>query len=70
MKWKNEFKIGIPAIDSQHKRLFDLVFELNEALQAGLQTTHIEKLLTALDHYKTRHFQLEEKYIQECGYQV
>lgn len=68
MKWQAEFAINIPAIDSQHKRLFELVTELNEALKAGLKVSHIEKLLSGLDLYKTRHFKLEEKYMKECNY--
>ncbi len=68
MKWSDEYKIGIPAVDSQHRRLFELIRELNEALQAGLKGSDVEKLIIALDQYKTRHFQLEEKHMKECGY--
>ena len=68
MKWSDDFKIGISAVDSQHKRLFELIRELNDALQEGLKDSDIEKLLVALDQYKTRHFQLEEKYMRECEY--
>lgn len=68
MKWSDEYKIGIPTVDSQHRRLFELINELNEALQAGLKVSDIEKLIVALDQYKTRHFQLEEKHMKECGY--
>lgn len=68
MKWQSEYKIGIPAIDSQHKRLFELIGDLNEGLRDGLKWYQVEKLLTALDQYKIRHFQLEEKHMKECGY--
>lgn len=68
MKWSDDYKIGLAAVDSQHKRLFELIEDLNSALRAGLSGTHLEKLLTALDQYKTRHFQLEEKYMKECSY--
>lgn len=68
MIWSDEYKIGLPAIDSQHKRLFQLIKELNEALDAGLRLVNVERLLAGLDQYKTRHFQLEEKYMQESNY--
>lgn len=68
MQWSNTFQIGIPAIDAQHKRLFELVNELSEALQSGLRGKDVAKLLAALDQYKTRHFQLEEKYMKESDY--
>ncbi len=68
MKWSDGYKIGIPSVDLQHKRLFELIGELNEALQAGLRSSDVVKLITALDQYKTRHFKLEEKHMAECGY--
>lgn len=68
MKWSDSYKIGIPSVDSQHKRLFQLIRELNEALDAGLRIANVEKLLSGLEQYKTRHFQLEEKYMKESNY--
>ncbi len=68
MKWSDDYKIGLAAVDSQHKRLFELIGDLNGALRAGLGAAHLQKLLTALDQYKTRHFQLEENYMKECSY--
>ncbi len=68
MEWSDDYKIGIPVIDSQHKRLFQLIFELNKALKAGLRRSDLEQLLSGLDQYITRHFQLEEKYMMESNY--
>ncbi|SHO52930.1 bacteriohemerythrin [Desulfopila aestuarii] len=68
MKWSNEYRIGIAAIDAQHKRLFELIQELTEALHSGLRGSDVARTLEALDQYKTRHFQLEEKYMRESGY--
>ena len=68
MKWSDEYKIGLAALDSQHKRLFELIGDLNKGHRAGLAGADLEKLLIALDQYTTRHFQLEVKYMQECSY--
>lgn len=68
MKWSRSYLIGIAVIDAQHKRLFELVGELTEALQMGLRGRDVAKLLEALDNYKARHFQLEEKYMRETSY--
>lgn len=68
MIWSEKYNIGIPAVDSQHKRLFEIIRELKEALQAGLKSSDVEKIIVTLDQYKTRHFQLEEKYMKECSY--
>ena len=68
MQWEKTYEIGIPVVDSQHKRLFELVRELDQALQSGLRPRAIRDLLVALDQYKTRHFQIEERYMEETDY--
>lgn len=68
MIWSQNYKIGIPTIDAQHKRLFEIIGELQTALQEGLKSSDFERILQNLDQYKTRHFQLEEKYMVESGY--
>lgn len=68
MIWNKKYEIGIPVIDAQHKRLFAMVEELTDALQKGIRGKDITKMLAALDQYKTRHFQLEEKHMQESNY--
>lgn len=68
MYWKDEYATGIKTVDAQHKRLFQMVEDLHQALQSGLRPMAVETLLTALDEYKTRHFLLEEKYMMESDY--
>ena len=68
MIWSDEYEIGLPVIDAQHKRLFKLINEVNEAIETGLKASNIEALLVGLEEYKTRHFQMEEKYMVECNY--
>ncbi|THB70893.1 MAG: hypothetical protein D6B25_19570 [Desulfobulbaceae bacterium] len=67
-EWKDEYKIGISAVDAQHKRLFQLIGELQAAIHDGLRSSHIVSLLDSLDQYKTRHFNLEEQYMNESDY--
>jgi len=68
MQWKNEFKIGIPVIDAQHKQLFLCENDLSEALTKGLRPSAIDNLLTQLGFYVTRHFAMEEQYMQASSY--
>jgi hemerythrin len=68
MQWKDEFKIGIPVIDTQHKQLFLCENELTEALAKGLRPSAIDNLLTQLGFYVTRHFAMEEQYMQASSY--
>jgi hemerythrin len=68
MQWKNEFKIGIPVIDAQHKQLVLCNNELGEALTKGLRPSDIDKILTQLGFYVSRHFALEEQYMTASSY--
>ncbi len=68
LRWQNEYKINIPTIDAQHKQLFNTYTDLNQALKAGLKPSVIEDTLNRLQLYVTRHFTMEEKYMEEVEY--
>ncbi|MBU0663684.1 MAG: bacteriohemerythrin [Proteobacteria bacterium] len=68
MQWKDEFKIGIPIIDTQHKQLFLCENELSAALTKGLRPAAIDNFLTQLGFYVTRHFSMEEHYMEQSSY--
>jgi hemerythrin len=68
MQWKDEFKIGIPVIDAQHKQLFLYNKEFNDALTNGLRKATIDTILTQLGLYIARHFAMEEQYMEETSY--
>ncbi len=68
MQWKDEFKLGIPVIDAQHKQLFLCNNELSDALTHGLRGSAIDNFLKQLEFYVTRHFSMEEKYMELSSY--
>ncbi len=68
LRWQSDYKINIPTIDAQHKQLFNTYTDLNEALKAGLKPSVIEDTLNRLQLYVTRHFTMEEKYMEESEY--
>ena len=68
MKWSDKYLIGISIVDNQHKQLFNTYGDLCNALREGLRPKQVEEILTRLQYYVTRHFQMEEKYMQESNY--
>ena len=68
MEWSDEYKVGLSVVDSQYKRLFSLMAELEEALQGTVEIDVVEEILGTLEQYKSRHFQMEEKYMTESAY--
>ncbi len=65
IKWSKEWEIGIPVIDSQHKRIVDFI---NMIPDQGEDKQAIEAVLTELKDYTSSHFAFEESLIEEAGY--
>lgn len=68
MKWKGRYSVGISVLDAQHKQLFRMSDQLDADLKQGLRSEEIEETLVHMGEYATRHFQMEEKYMEEVGY--
>ncbi len=62
--WRDEFSIGISAIDDQHKKLLDLLNQLNafDHGQSGqsVQPNPLMNMLDSLSEYAAHHFSQEE----------
>ncbi|MFA6310030.1 MAG: bacteriohemerythrin [Sterolibacterium sp.] len=62
--WREEFSIGVPSIDDQHKRLLALLNRLNsfdhEQAKHGPQASPLMEILENLNEYAAHHFLNEE----------
>ncbi len=68
MTWKDNFSIGIPEIDKQHKELCDKIDELYAACSQGKAAAEISKTLDFLASYTVKHFADEERLQQKINY--
>ena len=68
MSWKDEYSVGVAEIDAQHKKLIELINELDGAMSKGQGKEALEKVLGQLISYCAGHFALEEKYFDKYGY--
>ncbi len=66
--WNDDLKIGINEIDTQHKKLVDLLNELYDAMQAGKSKEVMGKVIIELSNYTITHFSNEERYFKQFGY--
>jgi len=69
INWKDEFSIGIPAVDFEHRELIDLINTLHAQLMQ--QGTPPEAVATFLGEINVRigaHFALEEKEMRDRQY--
>ena len=66
--WGPQLDTGIAIIDSQHKRLVDIINELNDAVTAGRSDEIMGAILDELIAYTETHFSVEEKLLSSHDY--
>ncbi|MBA3022992.1 MAG: bacteriohemerythrin [Gammaproteobacteria bacterium] len=67
LHWSNELDTGIEVIDKQHRRIVDLINELNTANEGG-DTAVINHVLGELVDYTLSHFSFEEELQEKANY--
>ena len=67
--WSNMLSTGIIEQDNQHKRLIDLINQLNDAMKAGKGNEVLGKVLSELVNYTVTHFGYEEKLMAQYKYE-
>lgn len=60
LKWSEEYSVGIPEIDEQHKALFGLVDKIHVAILDHKGTAACVEVLDELVDYTRIHFALEQ----------
>jgi len=67
-KWKNEYSVGIESIDLQHKKLINLINQLQTAVDYSTGETFEREALDELVEYTVTHFRYEENLMEEHAY--
>lgn len=71
VKWREDYEIGIDAIDEQHKELFRITSEIYELLNNELITDKYDQIISVIDalrEYTIEHFSAEEACMMERKY--
>lgn len=69
--WKDEYRIGHPEIDHQHKQLLEIGGRILSLIKNNLvidKYDRITELVSELADYTVYHFNFEEQYMKEAGY--
>jgi len=66
--WKAEFALGLPEVDAEHQRFFEIMNELHGAMLRGNADAQVASTLCSLTAYATNHFEHEERALAEVGY--
>lgn len=68
VKWKDSYSVGIESIDEDHRKLFNLINQLQTAIHYQTGENFEKQALDDLVDYTRYHFQREEGLMAEHGY--
>lgn len=68
IEWRDDFSVGVPAVDHEHQELIGMVNALQSALTGGAGEEAVEQALGELMRGISAHFALEEKFMREHRY--
>ncbi len=68
LEWDSSFETGIASIDGQHRKLFEMINDLHDAMQQKRSKEAIGQILGRLIDYTGSHFGHEEQAFRSTGY--
>ena len=68
IEWKDEFSVGVPDVDHEHRQLINLINGLHEAMSGENATITVLDFLGEIHTHVAAHFALEEKIMREKHY--
>jgi hemerythrin len=68
IEWQDNFAIGIPSVDYEHRELIDLINTLHAGLSRHASGEEIAGFLGEVDARIAAHFALEEKTMRDLKY--
>jgi hemerythrin-like metal-binding protein len=68
MEWNADLSVGIVSIDTQHKKLINMINTLNEAMSKGKGKEMLESLFDDIVQYTVTHFEHEIKLFDMHSY--
>lgn len=66
--WTEDFSVGIPRLDEQHKQLVRMINRLIAAPGTKTKSESVSNLLNDMTKYAQEHFRLEEDLMRERDY--
>jgi hemerythrin-like metal-binding protein len=66
--WDDEYSVNVLAMDNHHKKLFDIMNQMHDAMKAGSGEDAVARLINELIDYTKYHFGEEEKMLEQVNY--
>jgi len=68
IEWKDEFSVGVPDVDHEHRQMIALINELHANMSQPESKLGVEDFLGEIYNQISAHFALEEKIMRERKY--
>lgn len=68
LEWSNEFSIGVPFFDDEHKELIVMSNALGDAIASGTELPAVRKLEEQLFAHVAEHFRHEEMFFDDYAF--
>lgn len=68
LQWKDQYSVGIEAVDHEHRELIDLINRLHEEFATRRSKESVEAFFGDLFRGISAHFALEERFMREQRY--
>ncbi|MDH5388602.1 MAG: bacteriohemerythrin [Gammaproteobacteria bacterium] len=66
--WSDEYSVSVLAMDNHHKKLFDIMNQMHDAMKSGTDEDVLAKFITELVDYTKYHFGEEERMLEQVHY--
>lgn len=68
VEWREEYKVGVPSVDHEHRELIALINETHERLNVPDSNLDVSDFLGEIFARISAHFALEEHIMRTAGY--
>lgn len=68
INWKDEFSVGVTAVDLEHRDLIELINDLHALMHERATHDQVVSSLGEIFAQISAHFALEEKFMRDAGY--
>lgn len=68
IEWKEEFALGVPGVDHEHRELIELINQLHAEVEGAADRAAVIDFLGELHASISAHFALEERMMREADY--
>lgn len=69
LEWNDNLSIGYEHLDNEHKQIFEIINELNEAIRSPGLSAKIESIVDRMIKYTETHFGEEEYLFEKYDYE-